>query len=720
MKKNIKIDYRYIICILITLAIGGGLGYVFRASFLRLYEAIKDFGLSIAFYFCETFNIPYSFNVHLNEYSKYLPPIDFPDTVSTLGASIVAYFKAFADGSVFLSYLVKLAVFFKNLSYWLVLLLPVFLVIYVINESSKKVVKNDYAKESKSLKLAKRFGEKVYRPAKKWIVDFIEFAREKRFFVVWFWELFIVFNLASIVVEFLAFYFWFVASWNFGTIFLQIHKLLIDLMPTIKFIPIPLWLVLAYVLFARWREKIGYSVLNHNELKNRGFINERSIVTMITGKMGVGKNCMAVDMGLSQNIMFRDKALEILIELDLKFPQFPWIVFENCIRYLLDKHIVFNLASIDDFLNYAEQNFVEPTEQSRDKLKEFLGDFWHDNDLFGYDYEKYGLYQNDELKNNWIFDVLKDYAKAYLIYIVQSVYVFANYSIRFDDVCFDNGNLPLFYNDFFRTPVNAPSRFAHILDFDALRLGKKLVEENKESNFFEFGIVVITEIGKERGNQLELSGLNKLDKMTNQKNDRFNDFLKMIRHGGTVYHYPFVKVIVDEQRSSSWCADATELCELIRIKEKSDRKLAMPFFTLENAIFDVLQPKFENWYTDYRYRRGDYTLPFFIKKTLYSKFLNWYIRKTNIFGYYRSSVQIDDGAKLEESKNNYYYLARKKIYSDRFHSDCFSDFFYNKSRTAGVGVDDVTEFESVLASISELKTMNSYFYRSLNNLLGDE
>lgn len=717
MKKDKIFDYRYIICIAITLAIAGGLGYIFRASFLRLFEAVKDFGLCIAFYFCETFDIPHGLTVHVNEFSSVLPRLDIPGTAKDFASSFVSYFKAFSDKTVFFEYLIKLGVFFKKFSYILVLVLPLVFVLYIIKTQSDNTIKNDYAKDSKALVLAKKFGKKVYRPVKSWVLSFRDFCREKHFFVVWFWELFFIFNLATVCVEFLAFYFWFVSAWDFSTVFIQISKLCIDIYPTIRFIPLPLWILFGWLVFCRWRKKIGYSVLNHNEMKNRGYINERPIVTMICGNMGKGKTTKAVDMALSQQAMFRDKALDILIELDLKFPNFPWINLENAIKVLIANRVIYNLATIDEFFKLLEQNFIQPNEQSDNYILDCLKDLNFKNELFDYEYQRYGLYSYDELEDNWIFDVLREYAKAYLIYIVQSVYLISNLSIRIDETCSNVGNLPLWNCDFFHGGKDTPSRFAHIIDFDAFRLGKKLCADNQKSNFFEFGIVLITEIGKERGNSKENKEYKKLDSVANQNNDRFNDFLKMIRHSATVYHYPFVKVFVDEQRSSSWGADATELCEIVRIVEKSEQKLAIPFFALEKAIFDVLRPKFESWYINYRFRRGDYTLPYYIKKTVLSKLFSWYERNVNIFGYYKLSVQIEDGAKVEVPKNNYYYLSRKKIYSNRFRSDCFADFFYSKSRNSSIGLDDVPEFEDVLARLDELQTMNSYFYNNLENLL---
>ena len=73
-----------------------------------------------------------------------------------------------------------------------------------------------------------------------------------------------------------------------------------------------------------------------------------------------------------------------------------------------------------------------------------------------------------------------------------------------------------------------------------LRLGKKLIDNNPNAGSFEFGVVLISEVGKERGNNLELRNVKKNNDETNQKNDLFNSWLKMCRHSATVDNYPFV------------------------------------------------------------------------------------------------------------------------------------------------------------------------------------
>lgn len=60
-----------------------------------------------------------------------------------------------------------------------------------------------------------------------------------------------------------------------------------------------------------------------------------------------------------------------------------------------------------------------------------------------------------------------------------------------------------------------------------------------------------------------------------------------------------------------------------------------------------------------------------------------------------------------------YYLMSKKIYSRRFSTDCFSDYFDDMARQAPVGLDGYLEYATEKASVEELKSQHSYFIDSL-------
>ena len=98
-----------------------------------------------------------------------------------------------------------------------------------------------------------------------------------------------------------------------------------------------------------------------------------------------------------------------------------------------------------------------------------------------------GLYEED------IFDVLSTYARLYFIYVIESSLIVSNYSVRETNEQISLGNFPLWNLSFFGNETDG--RFSHILDFDTLRLGRKVIENNKNTGSFEFGIILITEIG---------------------------------------------------------------------------------------------------------------------------------------------------------------------------------------------------------------------------------
>ena len=436
-------------------------------------------------------------------------------------------------------------------------------------------------------------------------------------------------------------------------------------------------------------------------MKNRGFINARPIVSMTCGTMGKKKTTMITDMALSMEVMLKDKAFEKLLEEDLKFPYFPWINLENALRTVMEYHHVYNLATVKAYIHKKHARFVKTPCLEK---------------IFGYDYERYGTSYDDKQKITDIWEVLETYAKLYFIYVIQSSLIISNYSVRTDTLINDIGNFPLWNTDFFERDsrlIDSFSRHSHIIDFDALRLGKKVIENNPLADSFEFGVILITEVGKERKNALELKEIKASVKESNQKNDGFNDWLKMIRHSATVANYPFVKVITDEQRPESWGADARDLCEIVHIKESGEPRLAMPFFFIAELLYSFILGRFVNAYYKYRYMRGDNTLSMHILKTFAAKIQHYYTGVYNTFGYCTLTVQVESGTQDGELTVHKYYLANKKIYAKRFSTDCFSDFFTEKALHSPVGIDDLREYVTEKATVGELQRQNSYFVRDM-------
>ena len=512
-------------------------------------------------------------------------------------------------------------------------------------------------------------------------------------------------NAASIVMGFFAYYFYFVLGFDVGNLYVQVCKLFIDLQVIFRHFPWWSIVTVCWLLFNRWRKRIALNRLRHFEARNCGFINELPIVSMSCGSMGKKKTTLITDMVLSQEAMFRQKALSILQQNDMKFPYFPWIVFEDELRACMEHGTVYNLASVKTWVALKRQRFAR-----------------HHNvhwQIYGYELQRYGDTFDDALKVNGLFDVLETYAQAYFIYVLESSLIVANYSIRTDNTILDNGNFPLWLTDFFPKHRRLESRHAHILDFDVLRLGKKVMENNPKAGSFEFGVASITEIGKERGNNLELKEVKKGTDEANQKNDLFNSWLKMCRHSATVDNFPFIKVFTDEQRPESWGADARDLADILYINSCGDMRLSLPLYAIEEMISEWAFNRFIRLYEDFRFRRGDNTLLVHILKSVTAWLWRRNLRIYNRFGYSILKIEKERGTMDGRAENKKYYLMNAKIYAKRFSTDCFSDYFNDMAKKSKTGLMDYIEYVTEKATVDELKMQNSYFINSLYGNAGN-
>ena len=673
--------------------------FMFSGSYLRLINSFKDFGLSVGIYFAELFGIEHGIIPTVNDISGIsLPQIDLPSTFEGFVECLHQYFSLLINSANFVGWLWHIMGVIGNCSKVILIILPCMILIGYIIKTLYRRGNNNYGKDTIPLRIFKGMSRVTYQPLKSFMKKYVTFILSRKWILVCWIVLWTAnFNLITIVVEFFAYYFYFAITYNFSTLYVQFLKLIGDLSMPFKYFP--WWGILPFVvwLFDRFRKSIAFNKLRHNEAKNCGFINELPIVSMSCGSMGKKKTTLITDMVLSQEVMFLQKALEILQNADMKFPYFPWIKFEKRLQALIAGGVVYNLATIREWVK-----------GDRDKFDS--GDV---SVLYGYDFKRYELDFDNALGVQSIFDVLETYAQAYFIYIVESSLIVSNYSIRTDNVLIDEGNFPVWLTDFFPEHFRRGSRHSKILDFDILRLGKKVVENNPNVGSFEFGVIAITEIGKERGNNLELTEIKKSSKDTNQKNDLFNSWLKMCRHSATVDHFPFIKVFTDEQRPESWGADARDLCDVINIIECGEKRLAMPFYTIEEMLSEWAFNKFINLYYDFRFRRGDNTLLVHILKSVTAFLWRRNLCIYNRFGYNVLNIEKERGTMDGKTYKKKYYLADAKIYRSRFATDCFSDYFNELAKGSKVGLKDYLEYVSEKATVEELKKQNSYFVNAL-------
>ncbi len=679
------------------------LGYLyFCSSYIRLGEGFVDLWNSIKFYLGSIFGFNISATITVTEPSQVFTWSSYlPKNFDGFKESFKGYFQLFFTGENVKNFFVYLGEIIGKIAKVLLIILPCILgvIIFIKLLYGQSNVKHN--KDTIPLRIFKAT-TKCTVPVREYIKQYVDYVKaNSAIYTVWLiiWALHL--NLVGIVIEFLAFYLYFSLQYDFINIYVQVCKLIIDFNVLFKSVPVIVPIGIGIYLFDRWRRKIALNTLRKNEARNCGFINELPIVSMDCGSMGKRKTTAITDMAISQDVMFRQKAFELLQKNDMKFPFFSWIAFETELRKCIEHKTVYNLATIKEWVKLKQRRY----EKHRNA----------DWQLYGYDVKRYGDVYYDGLKRYYLFDVLSTYARLYFIYVIESCLIVSNYAIRTDNVMLDAGNFPMWVNDFFPETKRRESRFSHILDFDVLRLGKKVIEDNPNIGSFEFGVVVITEVGKERGNNLELKELKKGTEETNQKNDLFNSWLKMCRHSATVDNFPFIKVFTDEQRPESWGADARDLCEIVHIVSAGETKLALPFYTIEEMIADHLFRGFMNLYYDFRYRRGDNTLLVYLFKWVTSVIFRHNVRIYNRYGFSQLKVEKEAGTMDGKPTKKTYCLMNQKIYSSRFSTDCFSDYFNDMAKKTNVGLNDYIEYACEKASVEELKLQNSYFINSLYN-----
>lgn len=725
-----SIDYRHYICATITVAFILINAFVFPYTFPRLGEAFRDFGLSIGYYFAELFQLEHNISPSVTSLSKmpFTLSDKVPQTWEVFKEKFTLYWQTFSDGQTVIDYFLSFRKGLLVFSYVITFIIPVALVLFLGIRSSLNSQNNRYNEDTKPLKAFKKISDKTYRPIKAFLISLFTFVKEYRFRLptkkkpkkgeiivpkeisyieIWTLIWILNFNLITIALELFAYYFYFVTTFDFLSLYTQVYKLLLDLSVMFKFVPVPVWILLAYVIVYKMAIRKGYDNLNHNERQNLGFLNNIGIINEIYGYVGAGKTALCTDMALSFELKFIDDALEILLETDMRFPYFPWINLEMEIRRAIRYHVIYDKWSCWRWVDKKFSRWIKSPNNKR---------------IFDYDYERYGISFDDKLSLKNIWQAISDYTCAYVIYIAQTSYIISNYSIRSDILENYIGNFPLRNTDFFKRDskfIDSFSRFSHILDQDMLRLGKIMLENNPNRNAFGWGIYVISEIDKERKNTPELQEVKKNSDECNQKNDLMHVTLTISRHACIVANRVFVRVIGDLQRVGALGSNTTQLGDLILVKDKSKRIPVLPFYSpfwFFDGIFSWIIGKFENLYLNYRYNRADNSLIMYILHSVVAKMSQYRERIYNLFGTEVLTLEIDNGLQNGEAKKHIWYRSSKKVFSDRYATDCMSAIFRERGKFNTVGLDDLAVYADIMATNDERELQHSHMQEEFSLL----
>lgn len=712
MRKRTKRAIYHVMAIAILIG-AAMLGYFRNPEvFLRFWEAVRDFFHSLGALFTPSvrptvMQLPHDMIE------------GFPKALEDLAKILQSFGDNFISKENFFGYLIFLAGGMKRVSYFLLFfgtfaVLPFvgFMILSVIRQN------NDYAKQSKPLRFFLWCRVHIWDSAKRFFIGFYEFfKRRSKYMLMLILILCFFLNAYTILFEFFAYYFYFLffPEFSFANLGGQIVKLLYDISLAFRYLPVWVWVLIGFWIFDKIRRKIGYRRLELLEDKLRDFIEERGIIMLYCGSMRTGKTTLVTSVLKSLNALARKWAKDGMRDIDMKFPNFPWITLERMLRKEFNRHRIYNLYTVRQYVKgmiagdracWADKGLER---RFRRHLSKEYGIKFRST-FFGYNREINPTEYDGGLGIEKIEDLILDYAQLYLIYIMPSL-LLTNYAVRMDNDWFDNGNFPEWDDDFFRRDPDSveSSIMSHILNQDMLRPGKQMDPDDPYVHSFEFGFVGMIEIGKERGNQHDLEGVERKAKEVNQKNDLYDAELKLMGHLATIYHIPFIRFVCDEQRPENWGANARELCDIITIRERGRDKILMPFFAIEEAAYLLASRIFGNQYDKFRFNRGDMTLTMYLLKSLYKKIYNHYHWIENTFGGHFVSVKVEKGTQDEKAGKAKLFVASKKVYANVFATDAWKGLLEERVKRSSTGLDDVPRYRDVYASIDEFRQHRSYF-----------
>lgn len=703
LNKRLRICFSLITCVAILFSLFYGCVKCVNA-YIRIGISLRDLGISVLFYlslFVPFFQVTPTVNeLPTLEYISFLPK-DF----ETFAEMMSDFGKTFFSYENFILYLKCVVEILNEVYPIIVLLLPFLILFKVIPDWINEHYNVNWGEKTKPLSFFEKAKNKVFYPVKRFVVNYVKWNKGHHYksFLIFIW----VCNLngITVIIGFISWYFYFAKSFDFVSIYYQIVKLTIDLLIFIDCSFAPLTVLIVIVGFNKLRKYIAGNILKNKEAHNSAFVESLPVCTLVVGKMGAGKTQLLVDMGLTKSLQLRNEALKRMYKYELYFPNFPWTRFEKRLQLKMKRGIVFNLASVKS--TYAQER--EEFERCPDSLS-----------LYGYDIKNLPVSIDIGNKILSVWDAIEAYAQLYFVYILQNSLIISNFSVREDYMVKNCGNFILYENDFFSHKITDKSNhFSHILDYDILRMGRTMVENTKVKNCFEFGVVLITEIGKERGNGLENIRVKKNDSTVNVKNDLFVSKLKMIRHAATIDNYCFCAIISDEQRPMSLDADMRQVCDQIIIKERSSMKLAYPFFFVESLIYDLLKSTHMPFHYGYKFSHGNCGL--FAKMLFYcvSAVVRFCDSIYDRFGFSVLTIYRIEGNGTDdtEEKELYrYYLSYGKIYNNRYATDTHAEYCLACSLESGWSFDLSNQYKSLYASKNELLSQHSFFVNEMIEL----
>lgn len=694
--------------LLILFAILTFLCFLFAKNIVRIFYSIIFFGESIGCYFRTVFLLQEEVHATL--------PLDY--LIAQSGGSLTSIlpfnWEAFVQRLSLMWPLLISADFYShlgsligndllNLLRVLTILVPVFL-IYRMATSQIKVDEESRDEDSKTLAFYKKKIDPILYKCSCGLKKF--FSYFKRGYTKWFLVFYfgLALNLFPVLLDTLSEYFYIISSLDFNSLWKYILTALIDLSPIILSLNLIGWILLIWAIKFIIEYLHCHKILKRCEELNDEFLaNETANIVCISGASGVKKTATLTDMTqtalMGENGIYK-KLLSIMNDCAGTFPRFPWEELENEIQ---DKGLI---------NEYRVYNYLKDLRNQFEKEKKNCL-------LFGYDYERFGLYKYDGLIQVHLFQYMYDYAVAYIYYTTPCALAMSNYSISISmGKYWKEGFFPIYSVDYFKEKLEDFEKrcYSKIMNFDFMRMGRKFDEYNKTDFVPTVGIQSYTEFDKERDSFANLQKKRTTSSYVNQNNDEFVTTLKIYRHKAELHHVCLFKIFYDLQYlkdiNPSVRNQTETMCLIDRYKVKKVSALKA------YAPLRFVEEKFMKFWDDYKLKKKHETqnhlLRVYFGNWLYGVVSMHVKRMDNLATVYVLPLIVQNGATQEETKEEkVWYLSVKKAYSGRYETTYLKTLALAQMRDSTKSFGDLPAFTSLDVSTEEMKSMKSFFYKDI-------